>query len=137
MDYDSSFSLAGIREATSRPQTELIERVVEVAARDERILAAYLVGGFAVGTGDAWSDVDVQFIVRDDAEEDLRASWSEVANELAPAAHVQPFGSVIGGLCITPEWLHYDLVFNPRSKVDPRTVEGMVPLVDKAGLLPE
>lgn len=136
MEYDSRFSLAGIRRATTAPQKALIKRSVEVATDDDRIVAAYLVGGFAVGTGDAWSDVDLQFVISDDAEDSLRATWTDVAHDLAPVAYLQPFGGAIGGVCITPEWLHFDVVFNPRSSVDPRTVEGMVPLVDKDNLLP-
>ena len=31
----------------------------------------------------------------------------------------------------------FDIVFHPASSIDPRTVEGMAPLFDKAGLLPE
>jgi hypothetical protein len=137
MEYDSRFSLAGILSSSTAAQEALIKRAVEVATLDDRILAAYLVGGFAVGTGDAWSDVDLQFVIRDEAEEALRASWTDVANQLAPIAHVQPFGVVIGGVCITPEWLHFDVVFNTLTRVDPRTVEGMVPLLDKVGVLPD
>ncbi|GEM_PF-2188879 len=133
--YESRYSLAGIRGATTAPQEALIARASEVFQGDDRVLAAYLVGGFAVGTGDAWSDVDLQCIIADDAREDLTASWQELANSIAPTAHIQPFGSVIGGLCITPDWLHFDLVCNPRSAVDPETLQGMVPLVDKEGLL--
>jgi hypothetical protein len=136
MQYDSRFSLEGIRMATTSPQEALIQRVVDVAANDERILAAYLVGGFAVGTGDAWSDVDLQFIISDEAEEDLRETWRDVANALARTAYVQAFGSAVGGVCITPEWLHFDVVFTPHSKAEPTSVEGMVPLLDKAGVLP-
>jgi hypothetical protein len=134
--YDSRYSLDGIRRATSAPQQALIERAGEVFRADDRVRAAYLVGGFAVGTGDAWSDVDLQCIIADEAKDDLSASWRELANAIAPTAYIQPFGLVIGGVCITPDWLHFDLVCNPRSSVDPKTVEGMVPLVDKEGLLP-
>jgi hypothetical protein len=136
MQYDSRFSLEGIRMATISPQEALIQRVVEVAAHDERILAAYLVGGFAVGTGDAWSDVDLQFIISDEAEEDLRETWRDVANAIARTVYIQAFGGSLGGACITPEWLHFDVVFNPRSKAEPTSVEGMVPLLDKYGVLP-
>ena len=41
-----------------------------------------------------------------------------------------------GGLRITPEWLHFDVVFHAAGPVDAHAVEGMVPLFDKAGLLP-
>lgn len=137
MEYVSRYSLAGILSSSTGPQESLIKRIEEVAARDDRILAAYLVGGFAVGTGDAWSDVDAQFVIRDDAEESFRDSWRDVADELAHTAHVQSFGGVIGGTCITDEWLHFDVVFNPQSKIDAKAVEGMVPLLDKEGVLPD
>jgi hypothetical protein len=133
--YESRYSLVGIRSATSAPQEALIKRASEVFQADDRVLAAYLVGGFAVGTGDAWSDVDLQCIIADEAKDDLTATWQELANAIAPTAHIQPFGFIIGGACITPDWLHFDLVCNPRSSVDPKTVEGMVPLVDKEDLL--
>ena len=130
------YSLAGIRAATTAPQEALVLRVIEVMGEDDRVLAGYLVGGFAVGQGDAFSDVDLQFIVDDDAVDDLTSSWTDLVDRIAPAAHVQPFANAMGGLVISPDWLHYDGVFNPRSSVDPMTVEGMVPLFDKAGLLP-
>ena len=136
MDYVSQHSLEGLRAATVEPQKALIERAKTVAAEDDRILAVYLVGGFAVGTGDAWSDVDLQFTIRDDAADDVAATWKDVANAIAPTAYIKPFVFIAGGMCITPEWLHFDVVFNPQSAVDPKTVEGMVPLLDKAGILP-
>lgn len=136
MDYVSQHSLEGLRAATVEPQKALIERAKTVAAEDDRILAVYLVGGFAVGMGDAWSDVDLQFTVRDEAVEEVVATWKDVANAIASTAYIKPFAFSTGGVCITPEWLHFDVVFNPRSAVDPKTVEGMVPVLDKAGILP-
>ena len=136
MDYVCRYSLDGLLAATVEPQKALIERANTVAAGDDRILALYLVGGFAVGTGDAWSDVDLQFTIGDDAAEDVAATWQDVANAIAPTAYIKPFAYSTGGVCITPEWLHFDVVFNPQSRVDPKTVEGMVPLLDKVGILP-
>jgi hypothetical protein len=46
-------------------------------------------------------------------------------------------GSSPAAFCITADWLHFDVVFRPRSMVNPAMVEGMLPLLDKAGLLPE
>jgi hypothetical protein len=136
MDYVSRYSLEGIHAATDERQKALIERARAVAAKDDRVLALYLVGGFAVGTGDAWSDVDLQFSIQDDAADDVAATWRDVANSIALTAYIMPFTGVSGGVCITPDWLHFDVVFNPQSKVDPKTVEGMVPLLDKSDLLP-
>ena len=69
--------------------------------------------------------------------EALKASWPELAGRLAPLANVKPFQFAVGGVCITPDWLHFDVVFHARSQVDPMKVEGMSPLLDKAGLLPD
>jgi len=132
------FSLAGIRNATTVPQQNLIKHAVDILSTDDRVLAVYLVGGFALGTGDAWSDVDLQVTIRDDAKDEIADSWGDIVDVIAPTAYRQPFGgSTIGGLCITPEWLHFDIVFNPLSSFDPRSVEGMVPLVDKERVLPD
>jgi hypothetical protein len=136
MELRSRYSLEGVRRATTGPQEALIRRAIEVFQADDRIAAAYLVGGFAIGNADAWSDVDLQCIISDEAETSVRSSWRQIADELATTAHVQPFPFAIGGACITPDWLHFDVVFHPRSGVDPAALEGMVPLVDKAGLLP-
>lgn len=132
----SKYSLAGVRAATVAPQEALVARATAVLSGDERILAGWLVGGFAIGDGDAFSDVDLQCSVADEAVEDLTESWVKVANAIAPTVRISPFPGGIGGTCITPEWLHFDIVFNPRSALDPSTVEGMMPLFDKAAILP-
>lgn len=130
----SRFSLDGVRSATTQPQEALLLRAVEVLERDERVLACYLVGGFAIGQGDAFSDVDLQAIVAADAFDALAASWRAVVDEIAPPAHLSPFFGTVGGSVVTPDWLRYDIVFHAVGTVDPRAVEGMVPLFDKAGL---
>lgn len=136
-DIVSRYSLAGVRAATTAPQEALIDRAVAVLKADERVLAAYLVGGNAVGLGDSFSDVDVQCVVSDDAVPELQESWPELVGRIAPTVSIQPFKWAPGGICITPDWVHFDIVFHPASKVDPKTVEGMVPLLDKVGLLPD
>lgn len=136
-EISSRFSLDGVKAATTAAQEGFIQRAREVLAADERVLAAYLVGGFAIGKADAWSDVDLHVIVTDEATEDLKTSWPKFARRLASLANVKPFQFATGGVCITPEWLHFDLVFLARSQVDPTKIEGMLPLLDKAGLLPD
>jgi hypothetical protein len=133
----SSYSLAGVRSATVTAQRALIERATVVLSSDDRVLAAWLVGGFAIGEADAFSDVDLQCTVRDDAVEGLQTAWLDLAQRIAPVVHAGPFGGVIGGACITSDWLHFDIVFNAQSALDPQTVSGMKPLFDKAGLLPD
>jgi hypothetical protein len=115
----------------------LIDRATEVLSADDRVLAAWLVGGFAIGEADAFSDVDLQCTIRDDAVEDLQTTWLDLAQRIAPVVHAGPFGGVIGGVCITPDWMHFDIVFNAQSALDPNTVSGMKRLFDKIGLLPD
>ncbi len=141
----SRYSLTGVRQATTAPQEAFIATAREVLDDDDRVLAAYLVGGFAVGMGDAFSDVDLQVLVADEAADELARTWRQLIDRITPTVQIQPFGAVnpararggpIGGLCITPQWLHFDVVFHRASQVDAQAIEGMVPLLDKARLLP-
>ncbi len=141
----SRYSLAGIRQATTAPHEAFIAKAREVLSEDERVLAAYLVGGFAVGMGDAFSDVDLHIVIADEAADGMANTWRDFVQRIAPTVSAEAFGAwnparprsqAIGGVCITPDWLHFDVVFRPASTVDARAIEGMVPLLDKAGLLP-
>jgi len=139
------YSLAGVRQATTQPHEAFIAKAREVLAGDDRVLAAYLVGGFAVGMGDAFSDVDLHIVVADDAADELGEAWPELIHEITPTVWIQPFGSMtagaprrgpVGGICITPDWLHFDIVIRAAGTVNGHVIEGMLPLLDKAGLLP-
>lgn len=127
------YPLTGVRAATMTPLHAFVEHATAVLRADPRVAAAWLVGGLAVGNADAFSDVDLQVLA---AVPGVDEWWREVVDALAPTVSVRPFRAVAGGVCITPEWLHFDVVFHPPGGVDPSTVTGMVPLVDKAGVLP-
>ena len=133
-----TFPLTGIRAATTDPQNALIARAVAVLKTDPRMLAAWLVGSFAVGEADPFSDVDLHCLVEDDSFAAVRADWQDLVREVAPMVLVRPFrDGDIGGTCITRDWLHLDLVLHQRSALDPMPVEGMAPLFDKTNeLLP-
>lgn len=142
----SRHSLAGVRAATVAPQEAFIATARKVLEADNRVMAAYLVGGFAVGVGDAFSDVDLQVLVADEAAQDIADTWIDLIERITPTVHVQAFatlspnaprrGPMAGGLCITPEWLHFDVVLHAAGSVDAHAIEGTVPLFGKAGLLP-
>src|SRR5437763_4398514 len=135
----SRYSLAGIESATTKPQERLIARAVEVLRDDDRVLAAWLVGSFAVGEADPWSDIDLHFLVPDVHAEDLKESWRDLLHVITPTVMSRPFypGSD-GGYSITPEWVHIDLAFHRESVLDPKSISGMSPLFDKPGdLLPD
>ena len=96
--------------------------------------------------GDAFSDVDLQVLVADAAADELANSWTDLIHRITPTVQIQLLGTlnpatprqgpIAGGLCITPDWLHFDIVFRAAGTIDAHAVEGMVPLFDKAGLLP-
>ena len=142
----SRYSLAGVKTATTAPHEAFVERAREVLEADDRVLAAYLVGGFAVGMGDAFSDVDLQVLVTEESAAELADGWVDLIHRITPTVNIQAFATLDpaaprqapsgGGLCITPEWLHFDVVFRVAGSIDPHGVEGMMPLFDKAGLLP-
>jgi predicted nucleotidyltransferase len=132
-DAAAPYDLAGIRAATTEPHLALVARATEVLRADERVLAAWLVGSFANGDADPFSDVDIRCAVADEAYEDLRTSWRSLVDAIAPTVSVRPLGGQAGGVCVTPEWLHFDLVVYLASSAD---VAEVLPLFDRAGLLP-
>ena len=102
-------------------------------------MAAWLVSSFANGLADVYSDVDLHCLISDASAEWFREHWADVAVAMAgPVVLTQPIPGVIGGLAITPDWVHLDLVLHPRSEVDLSTAEGLKPLYDSTGdLLPK
>jgi hypothetical protein len=134
----SRYPLTGIRAATTDRQLTLLEHAVEVLRADDRILAAWLTGSFATGEADPWSDLDVHCCVEDDVAIALAGDgWKEVLAAVTPtvlATSLPP--PVVGGYALTPEWVHLDLVFRPRSQLDAaQHAAGARVLFDRAGLL--
>lgn len=69
------------------------ERLLEVAARDDRIVGVLDYGSSSEGRADAWSDVDVAVFVRDDAFEDFEREWKQWAAQFGTLllAFISPF----------------------------------------------
>jgi hypothetical protein len=138
--WNSRFSLAGIRAATTAPQEALLALATEVLRRDRRVLAAWLVGSFAGGIADPFSDIDVHCCVGDGAIDELRGDgWKEVLHEITPTvmATTFPFPGTVGGFALTPEWTHIDLAFHARAGLELNPEGGLRPLFDRTGgLLP-
>lgn len=91
-------------------QEDLIARATAVVRADERIQAAWLAGSFAAGTADEYSDVDLHCLV------DSPLNWRELAERIVPDAVLyDAIPGVDGGVVITPEWLHLDVVLRQRQ----------------------
>ena len=62
---------------TVEQRDDLRERVLQLAHGDERVVAGALVGSLAVGTGDAYSDLDLTFGVAEEAQvADVLDDWT-------------------------------------------------------------
>jgi len=119
-------------------QQAVIDRAPAILAADPRILAGWLVGSFATGQADAYSDIDLHCLITDDSADWFRGHWAQTATALVgPLVLAQDIPGIIGGYTITPDWLHLDLILHSYSELDPKTVSGLRPLYDRAGnLLP-
>jgi hypothetical protein len=94
------------------------DRVLEMAAIDERVVAGAVVGGLAEGGGDRWSDLDLTFAVADDVQvSDVLGDWTRAMAAEFDAAHLfdLPAGASIYRVFLLPGCLQVDLSFTPAS----------------------
>lgn len=119
-------------------QDAIIDRIPQILEADRRILAGWLVGSFGTGRGDRHSDIDLHCLITNGSADWFRTHWSQTATDLmGPLVLTQDIPGTIGGLALTPDWLHLDLILHLQGEYDPRTVPGLRPLYDRIGdLLP-
>src|SRR5262245_51448306 len=117
-------------------QQAIIERAAKELPVDERILAVYLIGSYGSGQADRFSDVDVHLVVTDDSVDWFRDHWADVLRKLSgPTVLADAIPGLIGGLGITPDWLHVDLVVHPLGSFDRFQYDGIRVLFDRDGTL--
>lgn len=98
------------------------DRVVAIARADDRVVAAAVVGSLANDGGDAYSDIDLTFAVRDDASiPDVLDDWTRRVTEDLGA--VRLFDLVREPLryrvFLLPDCLQLDVSFSPASGFRP------------------
>ncbi|WP_350279527.1 nucleotidyltransferase domain-containing protein [Kribbella sp. HUAS MG21] len=117
-------------------QQAVITRAREVLPSNERVLAVYLIGSYGTGTADRFSDVDVHLVVSDDSSEWFEQHWDDVLRELTgPTVLADRLPGMIGGLGITADWLHVDLIVHPLAEFDRFQYDGVRVLFDRDGTL--
>jgi hypothetical protein len=107
---------------TVEQRDALRERVLELAHADERIVAGAAIGSLALGGGDAYSDLDLTFAVRDDAAvSDVLGDWSRtLADELGAVRLVDlERAPTIYRVFLLPDALQFDLSLTPASRFAP------------------
>jgi hypothetical protein len=95
------------------------DRVLQLAASDERVVAGAVVGSLAHNAGDRWSDLDLTFAVADQQPLlDLLEDWTRILVAEFDATHLfdLPSGASIYRVFLLPGCLQFDLSFTPASK---------------------
>lgn len=111
-------------------------RARDLLPADERILAVYLIGSYGTGQADRFSDVDVHLVVTDDSIDWFEQHWDDVLRQLTgPTVLTDRVPGLIGGLGITPDWLHVDLVAHPLTSFNRLQYDGVRVLFDRDGTL--
>lgn len=107
----------------------VLERLVEVARRDDRVVAAWLQGSRADGSEDPFSDIDFYLAVADDAfiTFDKLAFVSQVAPVLV---HAEPFPGIV--VCLLEGPVKLDLTAERSSAVAHGKRPAARMLLDKA-----
>jgi predicted nucleotidyltransferase len=96
--------------------------VLDMASNDRRIAAAAVVGSFARGSEDRWSDLDLTFAVADDVPiTDVISDWTRQLEEALDAVplwdvHVR---ARTYRVFLLPGCLQVDLSFTPASQFGP------------------
>ncbi|MEU8227084.1 nucleotidyltransferase domain-containing protein [Kribbella sp. NPDC048915] len=117
-------------------QQAVITRASEILPADDRVLGVYLIGSYGAGTADRFSDVDVHLVVTDDSADWFEAHWDDVLRELAgPTVLADRLPGMIGGLGITPDWIHVDLIVHQLTTFDRFQYDGVRVLFDRDGTL--
>ena len=94
------------------------DHVLELAASDDRVIAAAIVGGLADGGGDRWSDLDLTFGVAEGVSVDeVLADWTVDLVRSCDAVHLfdLPSDAAIYRVFLLPGCLQVDLSFAPAS----------------------
>ena len=119
-----------------KKQQAVIKRSTSDLPTDQRILAVYLVGSYGSGQADRFSDVDVHLVVTDDSVEWFKEHWDDVLRKISgPTVLADPIPGLVGGLGITPDWLHVDLIVHPLGSFDRFQYDGVRVLFDRDGTL--
>lgn len=94
------------------------DRVLEMAASDQRIVAGAVVGSLARDDADRWSDLDLTFGVEDGVPiRDVLDDWTRLLIDEFDAIHLfdLPSGASIYRVFLLPGCLQFDLSFTPAS----------------------
>jgi predicted nucleotidyltransferase len=97
--------------------------VLALAERDERVVAAAVIGSLALGEGDDWSDLDLTFGLADTASrDDVLVDWTRELADAFDAVSLFDLdrGELIYRVLLLPAWLQVDLSFAAGAAIQAR-----------------
>jgi len=95
---------------------EIVDRFLAACQADERIVAAFIGGSFAIGEVDQHSDLDLFFITTDEAYEDFLVERESFVDLLGETLFREDFGLTHGYCIIFSNMTECDLWFGSESK---------------------
>ena len=113
----------------------LIDRFVEWCTNDERILAAFLGGSLARDHADAFSDVDLCVITRDDAFDDVVAERMVLIERVGRPVFVEDWGSSNMVSFVLADGTEAEIFFGREGALDDLRPGRHRTLFDRDGIL--
>ncbi|MFJ6357576.1 aminoglycoside 6-adenylyltransferase [Pseudarthrobacter oxydans] len=105
-----------------------LDTLVSACRDDERVRSAWLEGSIAQSLADDWSDIDLHLLVEEPEEFDARGWLSAIV----PLVLADSIPGVPGALiCLTPDWIHIDLVLHSTAENLPESQREV--LLDRDG----
>ena len=97
---------------------------VDTQAGKVKVEGAMLVGSFATGTADEWSDIDLDLSIPGEMDAAI-ARWTKILYADFGAIHHWdlPFRTSLYRVFLLPDWLEVDLSFPPAADYGVRTTE--------------
>jgi len=114
-----------------------IDRFIAACQTDKRVVAAFLVGSYAWGTADAYSDLDLYLITADDAYEDFFAGREAFMQRLGDLAFLEDFGLPDIVFYIFADGSEGELMFGRESQINHIFSGPYRVLLDKKGIMTE
>ena len=106
---------------TPEDRARIHQHVLDIATRDDRVVAGAVVGSLALDDGDRYSDIDLSFAVRDDVPiSEVLEDWT---NAMADVGAVRLLdlvrAPIVYRVFLLPDCLQVDLSFSPASGFRP------------------
>jgi len=113
---------------------ELLDRFVVACQTDDRVLAAFLVGSYATGTADAYSDLDLYLLTSDDAYEGFCHGRAAFIEQLGTPLFLEDFDIPHMSFIIFPNGAECELTIASEGQLNHIFNKPFRVLLDKKNL---